>query len=205
MPLAISLKHKNSLFLRAFLQLIVGVHIFRLHFTHTTKIVSSMSDGGPAAKRSKRDKFAYDFNSEDDEDSAIRDMEMDSDGYASTVEVVLTSDESGSENDWSSKSSNHSERVVLNHKPFVLKVPRGKVIVPESVRNPGSTMISGNQQNALTPDQFRALDAMPLDHMCIFAETSKAFKEIALKFFAMKYRNMKLEMLANPINGTLCL
>lgn len=155
-----------------------------------------MANDGPAAKRAKREKFVFDSNSDDDDDSVIRNMEIES-----TDSFEFTSDDS--ECDWSSGSSKNGEK--LNHKPLVLKVPRGKTPVPESVKNPGSTLVSDKQQTEISPDQFNALSVMPLEHICIFAETSKVFKEIALKFFAMKYRNMKLQFLVNPATGKILL
>lgn len=146
-----------------------------------------MADNAPAAKRAKRDKFVFDSSSDDDDDSVM-----------DTESNILTSDTS--ENDWVSQSSKHSDDK-LNRKPLVLKVPRGKAMVPERVLNPGSALISDKRRNEILPEQFKALSQMPLDHICIFAETSKAFKEIALKFFAMKYRDMNLASLVNPSIG----
>lgn len=153
-----------------------------------------MADSAPAAKRAKRDKFAFD-SSTDDDITVIKNMEMDTDSD------IFTSDES--EFNCSSHSSNHGEN--LNRKPLLLKVPRGKTTIPESVKNPGATVFSDKHQNDISQEQFKALSSMPLDHICVFAETSKVFKEIALKFFPMKYRNMNLAELINPATGKLSL
>lgn len=148
-----------------------------------------MADDAPAAKRTKRfSRFEYDYSSCDNNS-----IYVDSDRS-----TIFTSDES--ENDWSCRASKNGEHE-LNFKPLLLKVPRGKAVVPASVQNPGSALISNKQHNEITPDQFNALNVMPLEHICIFAETSTVFKDIAMKFFAMKYRNMKMELLANPITG----
>lgn len=154
-----------------------------------------MADNEPAAKRLKRDKFVFDSSSEDDDDNTvIRSIEMD------VSNDICTSDDS--ENDWLSQSSNRGEQ--LKHKPLLLKVPRGKLMVPESVKNPGTASVSDTRKSVITPEQFDALNVMPLEHICIFAEASKAFKEIALKFFPMKYRNMNLAQLINPETRKLC-
>lgn len=155
-----------------------------------------MSDSAPAAKRARRDKFSFDSDSEDESDTVVKNMRMDT-----TDSDIFTSDDSGiSHFDGSSKNDGK-----LNRKPFVLKVPRGKAEIPESVRYPGSALVSEKRKNAISPEQYKALMMMPLDHMCMFAETSKTFKELALKFFPMKYRNMNLVQLVNPATGKLCL
>lgn len=146
----------------------------------------------PAAKHAKRNKFSF-HSDDDDDDIVIGSMEMDSDDTN-----IFTSDES--ENDWVSEPSTHGNEQ-LNHKPLVLKVPRGTATVPESVKNPGSALISDKQQKEILPEHLNALNIMPVDHICIFADTSKAFKDIALKFFAMKHRNMQMELLACPVTG----
>lgn len=149
----------------------------------------NMANIEPAAKRAKRDKFAFDSSSDDD-DSVIKNMEMDTEN-AWSVNSIYTSDDS--DNDWSSVQS--------NHKPMVLKVPRGKATVPECVKNPNSALVSDSCKVDISEEQFKALSIMSLEHICIFAETSKAIKEIALKFFPMKYRNMNLVQLINPATG----
>lgn len=148
----------------------------------------------PSAKRSKRENYGLDLSSDDDDDTGIKNMGMDTD-----IDDDLMSNHS--ESDWLSQSLKHVEK--LKRKPLVLKVPRGKTMVPESVKNPGSSLVSDKRKrrNEITPDQFKALCHMPLNDICIFAETSMDFKEIALKFFAMKYRNMNLALLVNPATG----
>lgn len=157
-----------------------------------------MADHAPAAKRAKREKFMFDSSSsDDDDDSVIKNMEMDT----TDISDIYTSD--NSEDGSFLQSSKRGDGEKLNRKPFVLKVPRGKASVPESVKHPGSALVSDKRKNSISPEQFRALSMMPLDNMCMFAEVSKSFKELALKFFPMKYRNMNLAALANPTTGKL--
>lgn len=107
-----------------------------------------MVDTAPAAKRARRDKFAFDSNSDDDDDSVIKNMEMDTDSAHSDI---FTSDDS--ESGWFVESPKHDGK--LNRKKFVLKVPRGKASVPESVKNPGSALITDKRKNAISPEQFK--------------------------------------------------
>lgn len=153
-----------------------------------------MADSAPAAKRARRDKFMFDSGSEDDDEVVVTNNSMDT-----TDSDIFTSDDS--EIGLVGGSSKHDGK--LNRKPFVLKVPRGKAEIPESVQNPGLALITDKRKNAISPEHYKGLMAMPLDHMCMFAETSKTFKDLALKFFPMKYRNMNLAQLVNPTTGKL--
>lgn len=53
--------------------------------------------------------------------------------------------------------------------------------------------------------QFNALEDMPLDRICVWSDAMPEFKEMAKKFFTVKYRHLKLSTLANPITGTFSL
>lgn len=143
-----------------------------------------MEDGATAAKRAKR--LSYSDASSDYESIMNTDSEMTSDDNSTFA--------------WLS-----SVRSKV-HKPLVLKVPRSYTRVPQKLQKPDHSseepVSEKRKRNSLlTKAQFDALDGMSLDSICVWADMIPEFKEMARKFFAVKYRHINLSLLANPQTG----
>lgn len=152
-----------------------------------------MASSGPPAKRAKH---VTNFPGDDDMDS-----DATISGYGS--DSTITDDEMSDANtvEWLKKSVNKNAG-----KPFVLKVPRKYTRVPQYLHSldvSTSALVSDKRKRAslITKTQFDALERMPLDGICVFADSSPEFKEIAEQFFAVKYREFQLSLLADPKSG----
>lgn len=146
-----------------------------------------MADDAPPVKRLKRI-----FS---DSDSDFMDAEE---------SILITDDEMSDDSIWMSKPSKSVNKD--DKKQLVLKVPRKYTRVPQNLQAQGiptSALISDKRKrrSSISTAQFEALERMPLDAICVFTDSSGEFKDIAEKFFAVKYRELRLSSLADPKSG----
>lgn len=123
-----------------------------------------------------------------------------SDSNDTTTTYMETDDD-----DWQPSVKQSGKPIGKPDGKMVMKVPRGRYeIVPESVQRPKSKPVVSDKRkrrNMMSNSQFEAMDNMHLNDICVLAEASTEFKEMAQRFFVMKYRNLKLSSLADSITG----
>lgn len=158
-----------------------------------------MACGGPPAKRAKHVSMFPgddDMGSESDASTITR-MDSDSSDFDDCLSDASTVE-------WLSKSTKSVNKNA--GKPFVLKVPRKYTRVPQYLhsRDMTSSALEIDRRNrhiSISKSECDALELMPLDAICVVSDSSPEFKEIAAKFFAVKYRELQLSSLADPKTG----